>query len=161
MHVPHHPCLCMACPVQCILARSKTPCQSPATTWRLSLNRRKRAPNVSHILRKFFGALGNNRAGKWQTHCCQFSNVTIARAELQEQNLETADRGSLAEEVWQRKASLMLLLTLLVTSLKIPASYEDVVIDLSKAELDEETGNFCVVQKVGGLLSACNQIACN
>ena len=81
--------------------------------------------------------------------------MTIARAELQEQNLETADRGSLAEEVWQRKASLMLLLTLLVTSLKIPASYEDVVIDLSKAELDEETGNFCVVQKVGGLLSAC------
>ena len=101
MHVPRHPCLCMACPVQCILARSKTPCQSPATTGRLSLNRRKRAPNVSHILRKFFGALGNNRAGKWQTHCRQFSNVTIARAELQEQNLETADRGSLAEEVWQ------------------------------------------------------------
>ena len=87
--------------------------------------------------------------------------MTIARAGLQEQNLETADRGSLAEEVWQRKASLMLLLTLLVTSLKIPASYEDVVIDLSKAELDEETGNFCVVQKVGGLLSACNEIACN
>ena len=55
----------------------------------------------------------------------------------------------------------MLLLTLLVTSLKIPASYEDVVIDLSKAELDKETGNFCVVQKVGGLLIACNQIACN
>ena len=39
------------------------------------------------------------------------------------------------------KASLMLLLTLLVTSLKIPASYEDVVIDLSKAELDEAAGS--------------------
>ena len=45
----------------------------------------------------------------------------------------------------------MLLLTiLLVAFLKIPTSWQDVVIDLSKAELDEETGNFCVIQKVRG-----------
>ena len=44
----------------------------------------------------------------------------------------------------------MLLLTILVAFLKIPTSWQDVVIDLSKAELDEETGNFCVIQKVRG-----------
>ena len=42
----------------------------------------------------------------------------------------------------------MLLPTILVAFLKIPLSYQDVVIDLSKAELDKETGNFCVIQKV-------------
>ena len=46
------------------------------------------------------------------------------------------------------KASPMLLPTILVAFLKIPLSYQDVVIDLSKAELDKETGNFCVIQKV-------------
>ena len=38
--------------------------------------------------------------------------------------------------------------TILVAFLKIPLSYQDVVIDLSKAELDKEPGNFCVIQKV-------------
>ena len=42
----------------------------------------------------------------------------------------------------------MLLPTILVAFLKIPTSSQDVLIDLSKAELDEETGNFCVIQKV-------------
>ena len=44
----------------------------------------------------------------------------------------------------------MLLPTILVAFLKIPTSSQDVLIDLSKAELDEETGNFCVIQKVRG-----------
>ena len=42
----------------------------------------------------------------------------------------------------------MFLHTLLIVFLKIPARAE-ITIDLSKAELDEESGNFCVIQKVG------------
>ena len=38
--------------------------------------------------------------------------------------------------------------TLLIVFLKIPVRAE-ITIDLSKAELDKESGNFCVIQKVG------------
>jgi hypothetical protein len=41
----------------------------------------------------------------------------------------------------------MLLTSALLVFLKIPVR-ADVTIDLSKAMLDEESGNFCVIQKV-------------
>ena len=87
----------------------------------------------------------NNWARKWRTHWRQCSNVTTARAETQllkaEFRVGFSCRGT-------SKASPMLLPTILVAFLKIPTSCQDVVIDLSKAQLDEETGNFCVIQKV-------------
>ena len=73
--------------------------------------------------------------------------MTTARAETQllkaEFRVGFSCRGTY-------KAFSMLLPTILVVFLKIPTSWQDVVIDLSKAELDEETGNFCVIQKVRG-----------
>ena len=44
------------------------------------------------------------------------------------------------------------LLLLLTTSLA--GLHSDVVIDLSRAKLDEDSGNYCVVQKVTSFLSA-------
>ena len=38
---------------------------------------------------------------------------------------------------------------LLIVSLCLASAVADVTIDLSTAELDKETGQFCVVQKVG------------
>ena len=38
---------------------------------------------------------------------------------------------------------------LLLVSLCLATALADVTIDLSTAELDKETGQFCVVQKVG------------
>lgn len=41
------------------------------------------------------------------------------------------------------------MLLLLLTTAVLGSVNSQVLIDLSKATLDEETGNFCVVQKVG------------
>ena len=45
-------------------------------------------------------------------------------------------------------AGFAMLVTLIILICRILPSTSDVTIDLSKAMLDEETGNYCVVQKV-------------
>ena len=40
------------------------------------------------------------------------------------------------------------MISLLLIIASLPGLLSDVVIDLSKARLDEESGNYCVVQKV-------------
>ena len=51
-----------------------------------------------------------------------------------------------------------MLLILLTTTAVLDTVTSQVLIDLSKATLDEETGNFCVVQKVCQSFYICNQI---